>query len=308
VGGLAGAGLAGLRIGFGPDVVVTVGAAYVASACATSSLIAVWATLADVHARHRAVAMTEGEVAVSLAGVATPLLVALLAGTALGWRSAFAVTTAVALLTAASVFAVGVPPASAPPDPSAVPRRLPPTLLTIFAVVALEFVLSFWLASSLDDEVGLSSGLAAGTVAVLYAAHLLGRILTSRVARRVPPRTLIVAALLGVLLGSPALLSNGVTWLVIVGIAVVGAGTGALFPLASSLHVQASARGADGALGQTLTVAALAQVVGPLGAGALAQAADLRVGLLLVPGFAVLAGLSLLRRAPRRRADHHAGG
>lgn len=96
-------------------------------------------------------------------------------------------------------------------------------------------------------------------------------------------------------LGTPALLSTGLPWLVVVGIVMTGIGTGATFPLASALHVQASPRGADGALGQTLTVAALAEIVGPLGAGAIAQVADLRVGLLVVPGFAVVAGLSLLR-------------
>jgi MFS family permease len=294
--GLAGAGLAGLGIGFGPDVVVTVAASYVVSACATSALVAVWATLADVHAGHRAVAMTEGEVAVSLAGVAAPLLVAVLAATALGWRSAFAVTAAAALVAASAVLVVGMPePVRATSAAPVVARRLPPTLLTIFAVVALEFVLSFWLASYLHDEVGFPAGEAAGTVAVVYAAHLAGRILTSRLARRLPPRRLIALALVTVLVGTPALLSEHVPWLVVVGIVVVGAGTGATFPLASALHVQASPRGADGAVGQTLMVAALAQVVAPLGAGALAQAADLRVGLLLVPGFAILAALSLLR-------------
>jgi MFS family permease len=297
VAGLTGAGLAGLGIGFGPNVVVTVAAAYAVSACATAALIAVWAVLADVHAEHRAVAMTEGEVAVSLAGVATPLLVAVLAATALGWRSAFAAGAAVALVAAVTVLRVGVPePATLPPTSTA-PRRLPPTLLTIFAVVALEFVLSFWLASYLHDEVRFTAGRAAATVALLYAAHLVGRVVTSRLARRIAPRRLIAVALLVVLAGSPALLSDGVPWLVIAGILVVGAGTGATFPLASTLHVQASPRGADGALGQTLTMGALAQVVGPLGAGALAQFADLQIGLLLVPGFTILAGLSLLPRS-----------
>jgi predicted MFS family arabinose efflux permease len=240
--------------------------------------------------------MTEGEVAVSLAGVATPVLVAGLAATALGWRSAFVASAAIALAACAVVLVVGMPaPAEARATAPAAGRRLPPTLLTIFAVVALEFVLSFWLASYLDDEVGFPAGRAAGTVAVLYAAHLVGRVVTSRLARRTSPRRLIAVALLVVLVGSPALLSEGLPWLVLVGIVVTGIGTGAMFPLASTLHVQASPRGADGALGQTLTVSALAQVVGPLGTGALAQVADLRVGLLLVPGFAVLAGLSLLR-------------
>jgi fucose permease len=250
-----------------------------------------------VHAGHRAVAMTEGEIAVSLAGVATPLLVAVLAATSLGWRSAFAAGAAVALVASAGVLVVGMPVPMATPSTTPVgSRRLPPTLLTILAVVALEFVLSFWLASYLNDEVGLSAGRAAGTVSVLYAAHLAGRVVTSRLARRILPRPLIAMALLAVLLGSPALLSESVPWLVLVGIVVVGVGTGATFPLASTLHVQASSRGADGALGQTLTVAAVAQVLGPLGAGVLAQIADLQVGLLLVPGFAILAGLSLLPR------------
>ncbi len=296
--GLAAAGLAGLGIGYGPDVVVTISASYLVSACATSALIAVWASLADMHAGHRAVALTEGEIAVSLAGVATPLLVGVLAATELGWRSAFLAGAAAALAASAAVLVIGMPAPVAPPprDPLVVPRRLPPTLLTIFAVVALEFVLSFWLASYLNDEVGLSAGRAAATVAVLYVAHLVGRVATSRLARRVATRRLTVIALLVVVLGAPALLSADQPWLVIVGIVVTGAGTGALFPLASALHVQASPRGADGALGQTLTVAAVGQVIGPLGAGALAQIADLRVGLLLVPGFAVLAALSLLRR------------
>jgi MFS family permease len=302
VAGLAGAGVAGLGIGFGPTIVVTVAACFIVGACATSALIAVWATLSDVHAARRPVAMTEGEIAVSLAGVATPLMVGVLAASALGWRSAFVASGTIALVASAAVLAIGMPaplPPSATETPDA-PRALPPTLLTIFAVVALEFVLSFWLASYLDDEVGFSAGRAAGTVALLYAAHLAGRIVTSRLARRIAPRPLIFIALLIVMLGVPGLLSDGVPWLVVVGIVVTGAGTGATFPLASTLHVQASPRGSDSALGQTLTVAALAQVMGPLGAGVIAQLADLRAGLVLVPGFTILAGLSLLVRPSRR--------
>lgn len=297
VGGTAAAGVAGLGIGFGPAVVVTVAASYLLSVGATLALIALWATLADVHAGHRAVAMTEGEVAVSLAGIATPVLVGVFAASTLGWPTAFVVGAVIALLAAAGVRVVGlpVPVVPAPTDEPIRPRTLPPTLLTIFGVVALEFVLSFWLASYLTDEVGISAGRAAGTVATLYAAHLLGRVVTSRLARRIAPRPLLVVALLVVGLGIPALLSAGVLWLVILGIVVTGAGTGATFPLASALHVQASPRGADGAVGQTISVAALGQIIGPLGAGVLAQVADLRVGLLLVPAFALLAGLSLLR-------------
>jgi len=36
--------------------------------------------------------------------------------------------------------------------------RLQPTLVVVFAIVALEFALSFWLASYLNDDVGLAGG------------------------------------------------------------------------------------------------------------------------------------------------------
>ena len=165
-----------------------------------------------------------------------------------------------------------------------------------FAVVGLEFALSFWLASFLDDDVGLSRDRAAATVAALYAAHLVGRLVTSRVARRVPARPLLGVALGVVVAGSPVLLGATDPVVALVGIMVVGAGTGATFPLASTLHVQASPRGADGALGQILAVAAIGQVTGPLAAGALAQVADLRAGLVVVPACALLAAATLRKR------------
>jgi hypothetical protein len=51
-------------------------------------------------------------------------------------------------------------------------RRPPPTLLIVFAIVALEFSLSFWLASYLHDDIGLARDAAAVTVSGLYAANL----------------------------------------------------------------------------------------------------------------------------------------
>jgi len=60
----------------------------------------VWAALADAYGSRRAVAMTEGEVAVSLAGICTPLLIGALAATAATWRLAFAIGTVTAALAA----------------------------------------------------------------------------------------------------------------------------------------------------------------------------------------------------------------
>ena len=81
--------------------------------------------------------------------------------------------------------------------------RLQPTLLIIFAVVALEFALSFWLARYLNDDVGLARPSAAALVSALYAANLTGRLLASRLARTHAPEHLLFAAIGLVLAGLP---------------------------------------------------------------------------------------------------------
>jgi len=177
----------------------------------------------------------------------------------------------------------------------------------VFAIVALEFALSFWLASYLDDDVGLDRQTAVALVSVLYAANLTGRLLASRLARTHPPEQLLFAALGCVLAGLPCLLAATSATAAVPGIVLAGAGIAALFPLISSLHVQGSGHTADSALGEILTIAALGQIAGPLLAGAIAQASSLRAGLLVLPALALLAGAGLTahqRHATSRHAPH----
>ncbi len=299
-GGLAGAALAGLAVGYGQTAPVTIAAALLMGLFATLALIRVWAALADAHGPSRAVAMSEGEVAVSLAGIATPLIIGALASTAGTWRLAFvvgAVTAAVAVLV---VLRTGVPE-----PPSRAPKRpgrggFQPTLVIVFAIVALEFALSFWLASYLNSSVGLARNTAVALVSLLYAANLAGRFLASRLARTQTAERVLVGALGLVSAGLPFLLSATSATAAVTGIVLAGAGIGALFPLTSSLHVQASQRTADGALGEILSVAALGQMAGPLLAGVIAQAATLRVGLLLMlPVLTLLAAAGLAAQRGR---------
>jgi hypothetical protein len=134
--------------------------------------------------------MSEGEVSVSLAGILTPLLIGALAATALSWRFAFVLGTATAGLAALWVGRARVPP---PPTctSAATSAKLgaargwqQPTLIVVFAIVALEFSLSFWLASYLNDEIGLARDAAVAAVGGLYASSLAGRLLASRLAQR----------------------------------------------------------------------------------------------------------------------------
>jgi predicted MFS family arabinose efflux permease len=298
-GGLLGGGLAGLAVAYGRVLALTLAGAFLMSLLGTAALIRVWAALADQHGPRRAVAMTEGEVAVSFAGIMTPLLISGLALTALTWRFGFVIGAGLGVLAAFAV--TRVPARREPRSPS--PRqaddgrlgrgRLPPTLVIVFAIVALEFSLSFWLASYLNTEIGLGRDAAVALVSVLYGANLVGRLVASRLTRRAGAAQILAGALITALLGVSVLLISRSAGPAMLGVVIAGMGIAVTFPLASSLHVQASARTANSALGQTLAIAAGGQIAGPLTAGAIAQASDLRVGLLVLPVLIAIAAIAL---------------
>ncbi len=291
--GLVGAAIASLLLGYGGVLPATIVAALLVSGFATAALIRMWALLADLHLAHRAVAMTEGEIAVSLAGIVMPALIGLCAATSITWR--FSTVIAFTFVVAAAI-AVGLvrTPATGAEARTDLPLRETSgrplrTLTTIFAVVALEFTLSFWAASYLHDNVGIDRGTSVALVSMLYAANLVGRLLTSRIARRMRAGVVLWLCLAAAFAGLPFLLSATSLGMAAVGLAVTGIGIGGTFPLASAQHVEASGRSADQALGQILAVGGVGQIVGPLAAGAVAQVVDLRYGLLVLPVLVVVA-------------------
>ncbi|MBV9942190.1 MAG: MFS transporter [Solirubrobacterales bacterium] len=308
--GLSGAALVGLAVGYGATPAITITAAGLMSLLGTSALIRLWAVLADIHGSRRAVAMSEGEVSVSLAGIVTPLLIGSLAATALSWRFAFVLGAGITGVAALWVWQARMPPpaedhtqAAGSTNDEAARRWLQPTLIVVIAIVGLEFTLSFWLASYLNDDIGLARDAAVAAVSGLYASSLAGRLLASRLARRVISERLLAASLGITLLGLPVLLSATDAAVAAVGIVISGIGIGAMFPLTSALHVKASSRGADGALGQVLGVASIGQIGGPLAAGAIAQAVGLRAGLLTLPALTLIAAAGLYRYTSSQRAS-----
>jgi MFS family permease len=296
--GLGAAALAGLGIGYGNTAPVTIGGALLMGFFATLALIRVWAALADAHGDRRAVAMTEGEVAVSLAGISTPLVIGALAGTGATWRFTFVIGAVTVALAIVGLSRAEVPRPTYRARETPGDSRLRPTLVIVFAIVALEFGLSFWLASYLNTSVGLGRNTAVALVSVLYAANLVGRFFASRLSRTQNEERVLVGALVLVLVGLPFLLAATSAPVAVAGIVLAGAGIGALFPLTSAIHVRAAGGSADSALGQILFVAAPGQMAGPLIAGVVAQAASLRAGLLVLPVLTLLAavGLAVHRR------------
>jgi fucose permease len=318
--GLAGGALAGVLLGYGRVLPVTLVAALLMSGLATAALIRVWGLLADLHGSQRAVAMTEGEVAVSLAGILTPALVSVCAASWVSWRFSFMV--ALVLVTTAAVVVSMTPlpdaradgvdpdvhPAVDPAEDSVEHARAPGRqsalggddhrpmvrgLVTIFAVVALEFTLSFWAASYLHDDVGIARNVSVAMVSGLYAANLLGRLVASRIARRWSAEQVLLLSMVISLIGVPVLLGAHGAVVAGIGLLLTGAGIGGMFPLASSMHVAASRETADQAMGQILAVAGIGQIVGPLVTGALAQGIGLRGSLLVLPVLILVAATTV---------------
>lgn len=307
--GVAGMAAAGAVLGYVNVFGLSLAAAFFMSLFGTSAIIRFWAALADQNQQARTVAMTEGEVCVSTGGIIAPFAFSAAAAIALGWRSAFLLGAVVAVGTVAALTAIRVPPetdgqelpgAGQPSDEQpATGHRLTSTLVVVFAVVAAEWSMSFWLASYLNDDVHLSRGLAVTLISVLYAAEIAGRLGASRLARRMTARRLLAIALAVALCGSVLLLAATGLAVAVVAIAVAGAGIGGSFPLASSLHVGARAAGSTVAVGEVMTTASVGQLAGPLVIGAISQVTSLRVGLGVLPVLALLgaAALAVHRRS-----------
>jgi fucose permease len=243
-------------------------------------------------------------VCVSVAGILTPALIGGLAATTLGWQFGFVVTAAVVAAAAVLVGLSPIPSVSPTPAerrPASARRGPRSTLVIVFAIVALEFTLSFWVASFLNDDVGIDRNTAVVTVSGLYAANLAGRLLTSRLAHHASAETLLAGALGVTMVGLPGLLTATGPISAGLGLAICGVGIGATFPLTSAMHIAASPRSPDTALGEVLAVASVGQLAGPLAAGALAEATDLRIGLVLLPVLTLVAaaGLVSYRRISR---------
>jgi fucose permease len=287
----------------GAFAVSLVGAGLI-GAGATHAFIGIWSGLSDQHGERRAVALTEGEVAVSVGNLSLPLAVGVAAAAGLGWRAA---VVAVVVAVAAGLLGVrrsGVQePASAETIAAAAPAReamrgLAPLLLVVACVVGLEWTLTTWLSSYLDDEVALPRATAVALTSTFFAAVLGGRLLSSRLARRVGARTLLAGALGLLLAGLPVLLAARGIPVALAGIVPVGAATGALFPLASSLVLAAAGPASTRASGATMAVASLGVLVAPLTIGVLAEEQGLRVALVAVAVLPLVAlGALAVRRA-----------
>ncbi|ASW56700.1 sugar MFS transporter [Plantactinospora sp. KBS50] len=195
-------------------------------------------------------------------------------------------------------------PADAVGPAGAVPARpgfgrLPPAYWTAWVLLSvtgsIEVCLSLWAALELRTSAGMSAGAASAALAAIVAGMFLGRVVGGRIALRVAPIPLLLAAF--------ALSGAGFTifWTApaavpaVVGLLVLGMGNSLHYPLAISIALAAAGDQADRAAGYSSYSVAVGFGIAPVVLGWVADGVGPHLAFLLLPLFIAAAVLLAVR-------------
>jgi fucose permease len=283
----------------------TVPATFAMGICGALLIVTSQAVLSDRHGEYSAVALTESNVTASACAIVAPLLVGASAATGLGWRAALVLPAVALVLLAARFFSrpLDLLPNVAEDDAPADAPTLPQLYWAFWALVALgvasEWCVGYWGADFLADGTGLTRPAAATSLTAFFAAMLVGRVASSRLARTLPPAVLLATTLFVALLGFPLFwLSPGIIF-TLAGLFITGLGIGGVYPLGVSAAIASAPGNTDAAAARLSVGGGGAILVAPFVLGALAD----RVGIGTAFGIVVpmlLAALSLALVAGRR--------
>jgi fucose permease len=286
-----------------PSAFGTVPAALAMGLCGALLLVTSQAMLSDKYGEWRSVAVTESNVAASACAISAPLFVGVSASSGLGWRTALILPVAVLVLLATAFFLMppDLPHRAAGDGESSGGRGLSPRYWAFWALVTLgvasEWCVAYWGTDFLADGTGLGRPAAATSLTAFFAAMLLGRIASSRLARVLSPAALLAANLGLSLVGFPLFWYSPGSALTLIGLFVTGLGIGGVYPLGVSAAI-AEANDTDAAASRLAIGGGGAILVAPFVLGALAD----RIGIASAFGIVVpmlLAALSLALIAGR---------
>jgi fucose permease len=303
-GGAFGVAAGALFLISSPGAWGTVPATFAMGICGALVLVTSQAVLSDRHEEYSAVALTESNVTASACAIVAPLLVGASAASGLGWRAAVVLPVAALVMLAARFFSrtLDLPP-NAANDTSADDPTLPPLYWAFWTLVALgvasEWCVGYWGADFLADGTGLTRPVAATSLTAFFAAMLVGRLASSRLARTLSPAILLAMTLFVALLGFPLFWLSPGTLLVLAGLFLTGLGIGGVYPLGVSAAIAAAPGNTEAAAARLAIGGGGAILVAPFVLGALAD----RVGIDTAFGIVVpmlLAALSLALIARRR--------
>ena len=223
---------------FGLSLVAVLGMGF----CSSLTQVMIQAVLSDHHAEQRAIAITEANVAASFSATLTPLVIGGLQSLQVGWRAIALLVFLFLALLALSFFRQSIPDRGPTlPESPIKNERLPISFwlywIVLFFLVAMEMSVVVWATDFLDSVVGLGRTNAVLAYSAFPAAMLIGRIAGSRLTRRWPSLTLLMAALGVTLIGFPLFWLARLPALNIIGLFITGLGIANQYPLTISIAI-----------------------------------------------------------------------
>ncbi|WP_194893786.1 MFS transporter [Catenulispora pinisilvae] len=184
---------------------------------------------------------------------------------------------------------------SAPPATfRSLPRRFWLNQVAGVCAGAIEFCLTLWCATLLQDRAHLSAGVAATGVTAVVAGMAIGRAAGGRLALRVPIDRLILAAFGTNLVGFGLFWATSNPVLMFGGLAVAGLGVSLQYPLISARGIEMSGGHAELAGAVNMFGSGLAAGTAPFVLGFLSDRVGIHTAYLLLPGFIVAAVVAVV--------------
>jgi hypothetical protein len=241
--------------------------------------------------------MVRGNAWSSLAGITSPLAIGLTIGLGAGWLPGMVVPITIAAVVVAIATRAGsasAPPAVAEPESAG---AVPPlsawwrewTVLTTCIVV--EFCFSYFAATFLHDELGLSTAAAAAGGAAWGVGMAGGRFVSSVVP---PPRSVVPSAVT-IAVGFVLLWAPGIPILAVVGIGLAGVGASPLYPTRATALLARFPGSPDQGSTRGSVASGTALLLAPGLMAGLRAVSDVRTAYLVVP---VLLGLLVVLARP----------
>ncbi len=292
-GGGLGSIVGALSLAFSRLTVWTLAGAFVIGLCGAAVQIMVQAILSDRHGERRMIPLTEANIGASVGSTLAPLLVGGFEHNGLGWRLALYVAIA-SIFFLAGIYGRDPILENRLNQPAAINRsRLPFSYWAYWGViiflVAIEWCMFIWCPDFLEKIIGLSRDQAVMTMSVFQVANVLGRILGSRLTRKIPVQWLLLGALIITLAGFPLFWLAAQSWLSVTGLFLAGFGIANFFPFGMSVAISQAPGQANTASARISLAVGLAIFLGPFILGWIADQVGIRAAYTIVPMLLVVA-------------------
>lgn len=281
--GMAGMSAGGVLVAVSPVVAGTLLGVALMGFVGTWALISNQAILADTHPSFRTVALAESNVVASAAAILAPLAVGGFARFGPGWETALLISVPVLLLLFWRFGGVTIPPAptraASGQDTSRLPLLFWIMWCVLFLALSVEWCMAYWGADFLHEEVGLERSTASSTMAVFFVAMITGRLIGSRLSRRIASSRLLTASFAIGMAGFPLFWLGTQSWMNVVGLFLTGLGVANFYPLTVGTAMSVLPSGVDRALTRLQISAGSALLMMPLLVGVLSDAVGMKTGL-----------------------------